>query len=162
MTKYFSEYINTILTISVLSFLCESTVVHFSSAKPLSKAFGLISSLCIFSTILLPVTGLLKSCELNIPLPEKSDASMQDTQLFEELTEKDLQQKLSYEIYRASGINPQYISIDLNMSEEQVEILSADIGISNQDYDNSQNIYVIAENHLGKDTKITITKVNNE
>lgn len=159
MTGQFSEYIKTLLTVSVICFLCESITDLFSSGKALSRGISLISSLCIFITVLFPLSGVMNSCRKEFEFPKSESQNMAiDNNLFKKFTEKELESLVTSEITKKIGIYPEYVSIELSVSDDSIRTKQIIIGLNPKDAEKAKETMAFIKAAFGPEVQVFITK----
>ena len=163
MTSSLSVYITSLLSLGICAFISETLCSSFSKGTALSKGLGLISSLCIFTVIISPITLAMKSCGKTAELPKEVNVNTETNEnLLEGLTEKDLENRFSDLLSEKLGIQAVYIGIDCNISDSVCDINNINIGLYRKDMESKEQIINLIENETGKNTTISVMKVPDE
>lgn len=158
MSTYFSEYIRLILTVGICAFICEYAT-SLGKSKKMSMVFGLISSLCIFLTVISPLTTLSGSFATFKQRYNNIGSSTEaiSDEAFYSLVEENLKEEIKQEIIKKTGISDECISIDLSVDKEngtikEISVKHTDKRISNQE------ITDILTKKTGDETNIIFTE----
>lgn len=147
-----SSYILQILTISAVGLLCDLCISGVSkNSKTLENGLKLVISLCICISVIFPLTDEIK--DLNISsfsvLSELSTPSDLSEDYFLSLTKSEMERELSEKITVSTGIQPEYVSIDLYTSKKDgqtiVDFKNICVVISQQDSQKATEVKSIAE-----------------
>lgn len=118
----FSEYIKTILSVSTCALFCNLSADSLCKGKGASKALKLISNLCVFLVIILPLITAIKnfdSKDLTLPSIQAKQESNISLDL---LAEKEASNILTGRIVENTGINPEHVSINISYDNDCVSI----------------------------------------
>ena len=160
----FSSYLNSLVSVSLTSFILESICTFSGRGKRLSSALGLITSLCIFLTCISPFLTLIKrASDMKIPnFESKSEAHLNNESQFNNLLTQDLETRLKDEILRKTGI---FISsIDINISTSDNDNFAFFIEITHEKLTETdkEEIINLLKLHLGENVKYSFTETHND
>jgi len=118
----FSDYIRSVITVALCAFLYTifgNTVCKDSAS---TKALRLLTNLCVFTVVLLPLISAFKSIDTD-SFKIKSQQYEQVLSFdFNELTENETAKKLKEQIYEKTGISVLDLSIDILCEDDVVSI----------------------------------------
>ena len=129
---YFSQYIKSILTIGIFSFMCEFIYTNFSKNSSIEKAAKLITNLCIFFVIFSPIFSLIHGTDLK-SLSFNTGSNQEITEnTFINLTESELEKVLSIQIFKETGIEAESISIKILCNDGETSIASVSATVKDE------------------------------
>ena len=137
--NFFTDYLNSIITVGICSFLCEAITSGKRSSPVLDRGLSLLTSLCIFIT----ATAPLFSGVFNIDLADfstKNNISETSENYFLTLCENETERILF-----------EYINSEYDIENIDVRLIMNENGETKIDSIN----YTIGEKSNGKETEIT-------
>ena len=159
MLEFFSSYLSSFLSVAICAFICETASSLSEKGKSLSKALGLICSLCVFLAATFPILNIVKIFPAQTG--KASQNTEQETQYgyeqFIELTKQQLEEKTTQDIYDNTGILIDSISIKLNIKENQLIIDSIDISVKSFSEKEKSAVSERLQTLFGNETTIIFT-----
>lgn len=160
-----TNYIHTILFLSVTAFIFDNILSSFDSYKRLSGAFKFIYSLCVFFAIIFPLLSLkFDFSKFNNSINQPKNNTENSIYAFETLLKNELEEKIANEIFKNFGISPKSISIDLstktNTTQSNVTIQKIFITIKENEKAFSDKIadHICALMEIDRNNVITLTQ----
>lgn len=161
--NFFSSYIGLVLTIGICAFICETLCGCFANSMTVSRTVGIITSLCVFISIILPIcTALNKLGFDNFSIREDNKATATSYDSLYDLAENRLENQISQSIYEELGIMPASISIELNVDEEYLNIQNVSVVLEKGDFTDEPKISKYLKSMFGSQTQINILETANE
>lgn len=122
MKTIFNNTIETLLIIGVCAYLCQTLAISKNSSSGISKALGLVTSLCVFLCIISPFSTGFKSLNKSINYNQSTVNQDFDKNAYFELITKDLEKQIKDKIIDKFGILVHTVSIDLSVAEKEISI----------------------------------------
>ncbi len=152
MTSFISSYINTIVSVAICAFICET--ITSSGREALHKGQRLITSLCIFISLVLPVCNALIKVKPDLSFGNTfavENGTLYSSKTYLSLIANETETVLQELITKTFGIQPDNISI--NISEEsndmQKHLIIDSITVSiKADEETTNNIKQFISNEL--------------
>ena len=155
------DYLSTVVTLGICAFISEN-ICNFGTNKTLSKAMNLISSLCIFTAITLPLISSLSSCSIQDINNYSVEETTKDTSSFYSLIVDELKEKVSAKIFERFGIESECSGIELSVNENTMTVTKVCIDILPKDIYLKNDVHEFTKNLFYENTTILITEKKNE
>lgn len=160
MLEFFSSYIKNFLAVALCAFMCETAASLSGKGKTLSKALGLICSLCVFLAATFPLISIINF------VPTKIEQSIKSTQNkdiyneneFVELMKQQLEKETIKDIYDNTGILIDSISIDLSIENDEFIINGIEISRNSCTDEESNTVKERLKTVFGEKTQISFTE----
>ena len=126
MQTFLSNYITSILTVGICAFLCEA-ISGFKGCAKLSDAMKFISTLCVFTAVLIPFGISVKNIDKSKFKATFPNAAIQNNsyESFDTLVEKETAKKIKEEIIKITKTHPKEVFTELD--KNTFEIVSVTI-----------------------------------
>ncbi len=110
----FSEYVKSVITVTLCAFLCAISCSSVCKNSAVIKALRLITNLCIFSVVFLPLITAFRNIDADSFKIKSEQYDVGNYPGFDELTEKQAAESLKKQIFEKTGISVLSISIDIS------------------------------------------------
>lgn len=151
----FNTYLYSILTVGICAFVCETLVCRTNNSDSLSKGLSLITSICMFLTVISPLFSSLSSINFSDWNYDKNE-SKTDENVFLELTANETEKEIANQIKNAAGIKKCGVDIKLKTDDD---VLTADeiiLSVSNDGISKENEIRTAVKNIIGDEIKVII------
>ena len=150
----FSDYLFSILTVGIFSFICETVATGKKTSPALSKGLSLITSLCIFITVISPLFSGFGELDLSKFVGGKT-IEIPAENYFLSLCEEEIEKILSEYL---KGICT-FSEIDVSLYKKQdaaTEIKSISITISESAKGKEKELINAVKEAAGEETRVII------
>lgn len=157
--SYFSDYLSTILSAGMCAFICESICKSFGASKSLNRTLNTITSLLLFSVIVLPLGSIIKKTDfITQDYPALSQQNREENTSLIEFTVIELESSIKEKIFDETGIYPETVVIDYISNTDVPQISKVNITVKNISDSEKNRLSLYLETLFGSKTQVEITE----
>ncbi len=157
MEKFFSGYILNLFSVCICAFLCKA-LCSFDGSGSSQQGLKLITGLCVFISVVLPFCSTIRqsAASLSEGLNIEPQSQYTISEEFYNQTKIQFQERYISEIYNATGILADSISIEFTTSDDSFEFKRIEVVLKNASTEDAEKIkeYIRQTAHHNADVKI--------
>lgn len=151
----FNSYLYSILTVGICAFICETLACRTSNSDSLSKGLSLITSICIFLTVISPLFSSLSSINFSEWNYDKNKEKP-DENIFLELTANETEKEIANQIKNDVGIEACRADIKFKTDGDVLKADEIILSVNKKSICKENEIRTIVKNIIGDEIKVII------
>lgn len=151
-------YFSSIMTVGICSFICEALSINGKYSKALTHGLSLITSLCIFLTVISPF--FVGVSDINLSEITNNNGISADTEdYFIMLTNDEIEKAITDKIINNCGIQAEKLDAELKNRNGELSITEMTVWIKKGDSTKEKEIINTVKEAAGKDVRVIINVV---